>query len=170
MFTRENLSELQNIGQLLTMDWSDFEWFSKYFFEHLGYERTHVREKHGELAGDGGVDVEMFSNNEKIYVQCKRWNFGFNETILPIRIIRELGGCMLRDRVNRGIVMTTLGLDETCKREAQLMNIELYGLMQIAEKMKMINPNFDVVLKKKKLGFWRRLFLIIGAVVRFFRN
>lgn len=168
MFTRENLLELQNAGQLLTMDWKDFEYFSKYFFEHFGYQKTLVTRKHGEFDGDGGIDVEMYDDEGKIYVQCKRWTVGFNGTILPLHVVRELGGVMLRDGVKKGIVMTTLDIDESCKREAKLMKIELYGLAEIAEKMKLINPEFNVETKKKKIGFWHRILLLIAAVFKFF--
>jgi hypothetical protein len=154
MFTREDFLQLQSAEQLVTMDWSDFEWFSKFFFEFLGYERTYVTGKHGEFDGDGGIDVEMYSNNEKIYVQCKRWNVGFNGTILPLHVVRELGGCLLRDNVKKGIVITTLDLDESCKREAQLMNIELYGLAEIIEKMKLVNPMFDINYQEVREVGW----------------
>ncbi len=171
MFTRENLFQLQNTAQLLTMDWSDFEWFSKYFFEHFGFQKTHVTTKHGEFDGDGGIDVEMYDGEGKIYVQCKRWTVGFNGTILPLHVVRELGGCMLRDGVRKGVVMTTLDIDESCKREARLMNIDLYGLAEIAQSMKIINPEFDVEMKKKKVGFWHRvLWLVVWLFKLFFRD
>jgi len=173
MFTRENLSQLKNTAQLLTMDWSNFEWFSKYFFEHFGFEKTHVTGKHGEFDGDGGIDVEMYDGEGKIYVQCKRWTVGFNGTILPLHVVRELGGCMYRDRVKKGVVMTTLDIDESCKREAKLMNIELYGLAEIAANMKLINPEFGIEvvpteIKKRKVSLWGRFLLVVAWIYRFF--
>ncbi len=165
MFTRENFLQICSAADLRDMDWKDFEWFSKYFFEYFGYERTHVTGKHGEFDGDGGIDIEMYKNNEKIYVQCKRWHVGFRGTILPLHVIRELGGCLLRDNVKKGIVITTLNLDESGKKEAKFMNIELYGLAEIIEKMKMIHPEFDA---QKKIGFLRKIFLIMKAIYRLF--
>ena len=168
MFTRENLIQLQSTRELETLDWSDFEWFSKYFFEHLGYERAHVTGKHGEFDGDGGIDVEMYKDNEKIYVQCKRWNVGFNGRILPLHVIRELGGCLLRDGVKKGVVITTLDLDDSGKKEAKLMNIDLYGLAEITQNMKLINPKFDLETKEKKIGFWHRVLWLIVRLFKFF--
>jgi restriction endonuclease Mrr len=147
------------------MNGRDFEWFAKYFFENFGYQRTHITEKHGELQGDGGVDVIMYKDLEKIYVQCKRWSRGFHDIFLPLAVIRELGGCMLRDNVKKGMVFTTLMLDEHGKREAGLMNIELYGLREIVEKMKSINPDFDVQIQR---NFLQLLLHWIGRVLRFF--
>lgn len=165
MFKREDLSRIQNTARLEAMEWKDFEWFSKYFFEYLGYERTHVTGKHGEFNGDGGVDIEMYKDNEKIYVQCKRWSWGFKGPTLPVHIVRELGGCLLRDGVKKGIVITTLDIDETDRREAQKMNIELIGLSQIVEIMSQLNPEFNKVMK---IGFWRKFFRFFGRVLRFF--
>lgn len=164
MFQREDLFRLRDSKQLIGMNWRDFEWFTKYFFESLGYQRTHVTGKHGEFHGDGGIDVEMYKDGEKIYVQCKRWLTGFNGSILPLHVIRELGGCLLRDKVTKGVVITTLELDESCKKEARLMNIELYGLTEIIEKMKIIHPDFD---KKKKIGFMRKLLILIVKILKF---
>lgn len=165
MFQRESLLLLCNTAQLKEMDWKDFEWFSKYFFEYFGYERTHVTGKHGEFDGDGGIDVEMYKGNEKFYVQCKRWHVGFKGTILPLHVIRELGGCLLRDRVKKGVVITTLDIDESGKKEAKLMNIELYGLTEIIEKMKIVNPEFDSL---KKIGFLQKILLFMRGIFRFF--
>ena len=163
MFTRESLFQVRDTTELMKMDWKDFEWFSKYFFEALGYERTHVTTKHGEFAGDGGIDVEMYKDGEKIYVQCKRWIVGFNGSFLPLHAIRELGGCMLRDGVKKGMVITTLDLDESGKREARLMNIELYGISEIGREMKMINPAFDT---KKSRGWFLRVLIYLVKILK----
>lgn len=151
MFTRENIHTLRSTEEIKRMNGRDFEWFAKYFFEVLGYQGTHTTEKHGELQGDGGVDVIMYKDAEKIYVQCKRWSRGFHDIFLPLAVIRELGGCMLRDKVKKGIVFTTLIFDEHGKREAGLMNIELYGINEIVEKMTVINPQFDTRIQRSFL-------------------
>lgn len=167
MFNKEALTKLCNIAEIEAITPRDFEWFSKFLMEHLGYEKVFVTEKHGEREADGGVDLTMFKG-EKIYVQCKHLRFGFNGNILPVKIIRELGGCMLRDKVNRGIVITTLEVDELGKREADKMNIGLIGQSQLIEYMKTINPEFNV---QKKVGllrrFWNLILGIIGLVILF---
>lgn len=165
MFERKDLLHLRSTEELKHMSGNDFEWFAKYFFEHLGYQGTHRTEKHGALQGDDGVDVEMYKDTEKIYVQCKRHRNGFHGVYLPLHVIRELGGCMLRDKVKKGIVFTTLMLDEHGKREAGLMNIELYGLKEIVEKMKFISPHFDTQIQRSYLQLLLRW---IGRVLRFF--
>jgi hypothetical protein len=73
-----------------------------------------------------------------------------------VRVIRELGGCMLRDGVIKGTFLTTLTYDETAKREAQMMNIKLYGLHEIADAMRALNPKFRTKARFKNLRmFWR---------------
>jgi hypothetical protein len=60
-------------------------------------------------------------------------------------VIRELGGCMLRDGVKKGIVIATLKCEKRDREEAKKMNIELICENEIAEKMRTINPMFRVV-------------------------
>lgn len=142
----------------------DFEWFCKFFFDNVGYESVMVTKKHGERQADGGIDVTMKKDGERIYVQCKRWAFGFGEqNVLPVRVIRELGGCMLRDDVHKGIVITTLKIDDLGKREAQLMNIDVMGHQEIADRMKFVTPTFN---EKKRIGFFGKLFTILGRIFR----
>ncbi len=142
----------------------DFEWFCKFFFDNSGYESVAVTQKHGERQADGGIDITMRKSGEKIYVQCKRWAFGFGaENVLPVRVIRELGGCMLRDDVRKGIVITTLKIDELGKREAALMNIETMGHEEISAQMKFVTPTFN---QEKRIGFFRKLLDVLYRAIR----
>lgn len=163
MFSKEKLTELKEVADIMDITPRDFEWFSKFLFEHLGYESVFVTKKHGELEGDGGIDLTMVKNYEKIYVQCKKWRFGFKDSFLPVHVIRELGGCMLRDKVHKGIVITTLEIDPLDEREAQLMNIELIGKTKLIEYMTSINPEFN---QHKKIGIFRRLLNILTYIFK----
>jgi len=164
MFLKEDLIKLRNLADIEAITPRDFEWFSKFLFEHLGFASVFVTKKHGELEGDGGIDLTMFQNKEKIYVQCKKWRFGFKDSILPVHVIRELGGCMLRDKVHRGVVITTLEIDPLGEREAQQMNIELIGKLELIKYMVTINPIFN---QHKQIGIFRHLLNLLVSIFKF---
>lgn len=161
MFTKGDFQSLKALDQIMVMPSRDFEWFSKFLLEHLGHTGVQVTQKHGLYYGDGGVDTVSHLNGEKFYGQCKRWHPNFRGCFngkLPVRIIRELGGCMLRDGVRRGIIITTLEYDETDKSEAEKMHIALIGKHEISSEMKMILPSFR---ERQRYSFLRIMGLLV---------
>ncbi len=172
MFKNGRLESLTSMSEIMGMSWKDFEWFTKFFLEKRGHHSVFVTKKHGALGGDGGVDVESFRDGKMNYTQCKRWNPSFRGTfkgLLPVRVIRELGGCMLRDNVQQGIIMTTLCYESLDLLEAKKMNIELIGRNEIIKAMKEMNPKFDRVSLKRfvYLPLWmlRWIFLLMMNVL-----
>jgi len=145
MLEKIDFEILHSVDQIEGLRWRDFEWFSKWFLEALGHPHIEVTKKYGELGGDRGIDLKWEENGEKILGQCKRWSPSFRGTFrgtLPVRVVRELGGCMLRDGARRGVFLTTLTYDETARREAEQMHIQLYGKKEIVEVMHTLNPKF----------------------------
>lgn len=168
MFTVEQFNTLTSIDQIATLHPKDFEWFTKFFLEKKGHSSVWVRGSHNTSHGDGGVDVESIVNSQKVYTQCKRWHPNFRRTFkgyLPVAVIRELGGCMWRDKVGQGIIVTTLNFESRDKAEATKMNIELIGRNEIVEFMQVINPGFG---KRTRLTFLAVLFRLIKAIFWFF--
>ncbi len=136
----------------------DFEWFCKFLLDESEYNSVLVTKKHGDRKADGGIDLTMRRDDKKIYVQCKRWSFGFGaNNALPVRVIRELGGCMLRDNIDTGMVITTLVTDSYGQREAERMNITLLGRDEILQRMKELNPEFNIVKRFGLFGKIRKL-------------
>lgn len=166
MFTREDFQSIRALDQITTLHPKDFEWFCKFFLEQRGHAGVQVTQKHGKYKGDGGVDTVSFVNGEKVYGQCKRWNpnfWGCFNGRLPVRVVRELGGCMLRDGVKKGVMLTTLEYDDTDKREATQMNIELIGRQEIALTMKVLVPTFRT---GKRFGVLRMIGKIIVVLLK----
>ena len=154
MFRSEQLEKLNSMSEIASLYWKDFEWFTKFFLEKRGHTNVLVTKKHGKLGGDGGVDVTSVFQGEKFHTQCKRWNPSFKGTfkgLLPVHVVRELGGCMLRDDVHRGIVMTTLRYESLDLSEATKMKIELIGRDEILNAMKEINPYFEKLTLRRLL-------------------
>lgn len=168
MFTREDFRSISTLDQITTLHPKDFEWFCKFLLEQRGHTGVLVTQKHGKYRGDGGVDTISVANGEKVYGQCKRWNpnfWGCFNGRLPVRVIRELGGCMLRDRVKKGVMLTTLDYDGTDKREAAQMNIELIGRQEIASTMKTLIPTFRAGKRFSVLRIIGKLIVVILKIL-----
>lgn len=164
MFTREQLQALSSIDDIAKLSPRDFEWFTKFLLEKKGHTGVFVTEKHGELNGDGGVDVRSFVNGKKVYTQCKKWSPSFKGTFrgfLPVRVIRELGGCMLRDKVSEGLIVTTLSFEGLDRKEAGLMNIHLIGREEIVKEMQLVNSRFR---ERQKLRISTVLWRILSGI------
>jgi HJR/Mrr/RecB family endonuclease len=164
MFTEKKFERLRSIDDIATLSPLDFEWFTKFLLEKKGHTGVWVTQKRGKLKGDGGVDVQSIMNGVKVYTQCKRWHSSFRGTFkgyLPVRVVRELGGCMLRDKVTKGIVVTTLHCEGLDRSEAGKMDIELIGREEIVKEMLRINPKFRKHARLRLLTLLRQLFLAI---------
>ncbi len=153
------------MAQVQRVSPNDFEYFGKFFLESMGCTQVFVTTKRGPLGGDGGVDITCVKDGKKTLVQCKKWRFGFRGS-MPIAIIRELGGCMLRDKAPRGIVFSTLPYDALCRKEALAMGIDLIGPAEILAHMHKIRPGFRA--NESLLARLFRLFrMLIGLEKRY---
>jgi HJR/Mrr/RecB family endonuclease len=137
MFTRQDIQKLSSYEDITKLHPKDFEWFSKFLLEDLGYNSVFVT----EYRADHGIDLKAKYDGEGVLGQCKRWNKGY-KGVLPVKELRELGGCMLRDGFKNGVFITTLPFDVTDKREAKKMNIELIGKNEICKYLRSKNSNF----------------------------
>lgn len=159
MFKKPDFDRLKSMAQIQTISPFDFEYFGKFFLESMGYTGAFVSEKRGALGGDGGIDITCVKGGKKTLVQCKKWRFGFRGSI-PIAVIRELGGCMLRDKAPRGIVFSTLGFDTLCRNEALKMGIDLIGPAEILLHMQKIHPGF-----RSTESLWARLLRLLRMLL-----
>ncbi len=157
MFTKEGFEKLKSMADVLDLSPMDFEYFCKFFLESIGYQHVFVTEKFGEHHADGGVDIRCELNNQKVDVQCKKWGPRFNN-YMKIAPVRELGGCMLRDKVPLGVFIGLLGYDANTKRDAVKMSIRLIDGDEIANHMRSMNPRFNPSSKRSLLQRLWRLF------------
>lgn len=138
MFTKQDIQKLTSYEDIKKLHPKDFEWFSKYLLEEIGYSSVFVT----PYNADQGIDLYASYNGKDFLGQCKRWNKGY-KGVLPVKELRELGGCMLRDGYKNGVFITTLPFDATDKREAKKMNIELIGKQEICKYMSIKNTKFN---------------------------
>lgn len=126
MQTPTPFTQITSITEITSMHPERFEYFCKFILEHMEYEGVLVTKYYG----DGGVDIRGWKDGHPFIGQCKRITKGFHGFV-PIKEIRALGGCMLRDEVSHGIFMATLPFNALDQKEALEMNIELIGLDEI---------------------------------------
>lgn len=137
-FREEDLLKIQSLEEIKTMHPLRFEWFCKYFLPYMGYKSLYVSKKKGSHMADGGVDLYGKFCGQKVLIQCKRLNKGAGGYV-PVHYIRELGGCLKRDGIDRGALVATLPFSKTCYEEARDLNIELIGRDEIVATMQRIN-------------------------------
>lgn len=92
----------------------DFELFVERLYCNMGYKTQLTKETR-----DGGKDIiiskKLSTNTEKILIECKK----YTKNSIGVSIIRELWATVLRDRVNRGVIVTTTKFTKDAQKLAQ---------------------------------------------------
>lgn len=87
-------------------------------FRRKGFNADVTQKTH-----DGGKDIvaifEMGGVLYTIYFECKRYA---TDRPVGVNIVRELYGVMERDRVDKGVIVTTSNFTRGAVAEAQMLN------------------------------------------------
>lgn len=86
-------------GGLESLGWSEFERLVARCFEQQGY----LAEVVGDPAGDGGIDIVLRDDDERVLVQCKHW-IGRKVGVKPVR---ELFGVLCAEGADRAILVSS---------------------------------------------------------------
>lgn len=122
------------------LDPFDFEAEVAHWFEQQGY-----RSKITKKSNDGGVDIIIYKNGYRAYVQCKR----YRTTKVDRPTLNALYGVVCADSVSEGIVVTLLGVTNEAKEFAKKVGIKVItindlaserGLLNDKVKSKLLNP------------------------------
>ncbi|MEI6077561.1 MAG: restriction endonuclease [Verrucomicrobiota bacterium] len=116
------------IEQLSLVDWFQFEKVVALVYEKLGYFVT----RSGGANPDGGIDLLLEKDGQKLAVQCKQWKT-WNVGVKPVR---EFVGAMHIAGIPKGIFVTLRGYSGPAKQLADEQGIEILnasGLAQILE-------------------------------------
>lgn len=108
-----------SIGLLRKLEWNRFEKLSAEYFRLLGKRVETV--SHG---ADGGIDARIYAHNSNVLeyaIQCKAWN-----SMVGVKLIRELFGVMAHESAGKGIFMTTSTFSEDAKQFAAEHNDKLF--------------------------------------------
>lgn len=113
------LTRQKDIATLRSLSWRDFEKLVGEAFRRDGYSITET----GGAGADGGVDLVLKKNNEKILVQCKHWKTGK----VGVKIIRELYGVVVAEGATGGIVISSGIFTREASNFAKNKPLELIG-------------------------------------------
>lgn len=130
-FTQDNLKRWKqgiiNIDDIHDLTPREFEFWCGEFISNLGYKKI----EQSQMGPDGGKDIICFLNDEKTYVECKRYSYSKSaKFIVDVQICKKLVGAMVHDNVLRGIIITSGIIKEDCAEYIRSLpkeySIELY--------------------------------------------
>lgn len=107
------------------------------------------RTKKGRYGSDGGIDFVFRKQGDKIIClgQAKNWKRNSRgKAFIPVKEIRELGGCMLRENVKNGIFVSNLPISKKGRIEAKKMNIEILNLKMPSKKSFILQKYFFLII------------------------
>lgn len=103
----------------------------------LWFGRQGYVSKTTSYVGDGGVDVVVEKQSEKIYVQCKHYN-----SPVGVSVLRELFGVVKSDKVSGGILVCLVNPTKGAQEFAQNNGIGIITAKELASKSASIS-NID---------------------------
>jgi restriction system protein len=84
------------LDKLKGISWREFETLVSEIYKKLGYQTFETPD-----GADGGIDIILLKDNEKIVVQCKHWK---NQKI-GVKTVRELFGVMISENADKAIII-----------------------------------------------------------------
>ncbi len=113
----ELLERQTGIGTLRMIRWREFEELVGEAYRRQGYMVTET----GGGGADGGVDLILKKNGEKLLVQCKHWK---NDKV-GVKVVRELYGIVAAESASGGIVISSGTFTQEAKDFARGKPIDL---------------------------------------------
>lgn len=115
---RRGLLEQQSgLESIRKMSWKEFELLVGEAYRRQGYVVTET----GGGGADGGVDLSLAANGEKLFIQCKQWR----TLRVGVKPIRELFGVVTAGRAQGGIFVTSGTYTPEARNFAEGVCIEL---------------------------------------------
>lgn len=116
----DSADKLENIRQL---SWQEFELLVGEYFRRKDY----VVQENGGGGADGGIDLTLTKNNQKIIVQCKRWK----NIQVGVSPIRELYGVMVAEKASACIFVSSGRYTQEAESFANNKPIELINGVEL---------------------------------------
>ena len=105
------------MARLRTIDWFQFEKVIAAVYQNLGYAVT----RRGGANPDGGIDLVLEKETERVAVQCKQWR----TWKVRERTVREFLGALTHAQIPKGIIVTLCGCTSDAQRLADAHGIEI---------------------------------------------
>jgi HJR/Mrr/RecB family endonuclease len=103
--------------KLRKIDWFQFEKLIEMIYRHRGFSVTRM----GGANPDGGVDLIVEKEAEKMVVQCKHWR----KWKVGVQQIREFLGAMTDSGIPKGIFITLMGYSGEARQLADKHGIQI---------------------------------------------
>jgi restriction system protein len=131
------------------MNGREFEVFMSLVFKELGYKVTLTKQ-----TNDYGRDIIIRTDNETIFVECKRYSESSEGGFLIGReIVQKLSGSMTMFNANKGLVVTTGCYHKNAIEAADMIgNIELWDMSQIMKCVVKINQKRIPYILNRTIG------------------
>ncbi|QBY03733.1 restriction endonuclease [Thalassotalea sp. HSM 43] len=117
---------------LKNITWREFEMLVGEVYKKLGYLVYET-----QAGADGGVDLILKRNGEKIIVQCKQWR----TQKIGVKTVRELYGVMVAESADRAIVMCSGTYTAESYVFAKGKPLDLIGGSQLREMIDSVSTN-----------------------------
>ena len=123
------------IEQVRSMDWFQFEKLVGHVYQKLGYTVT----RRGGADPDGGIDLIIEKDGQRIAVQCKQWK-AWN---VGVKAIREFLGALTDAGIQKGIFITLRGYTEDARQLADKHGIEIMNETGLTRMLESTDARFD---------------------------
>ncbi|MEN6489059.1 MAG: restriction endonuclease [Smithella sp.] len=121
----------KGIGGIRSIAWREFEELVGEAYRRFGYSVTET----GGGGADGGVDLVLRKNGEKLLVQCKHWKL----EKIGVKVVRELYGVVAAEGASGGIVICSGAFTQEARDFARGKPMELIegtALARMVEEVK----------------------------------
>ena len=131
----EELTTSKLIEKLRTIDWFQFEKLVARMYANLGYSV----ERRGGANPDGGIDLIIEKEGQRIAIQCKQWK----KWTVGVRAIREFVGALTVASIDRGIFVTLCGYTGEAKQLAESRGITILNETGLAAMLEQTGARLD---------------------------
>lgn len=95
----KSLQKIKTLQDIQDVPWQEFEHLTAAYYRERGYHVDHT----GKAGPDGGIDLDMRKDRQRILVQCKR----YTGRSIGVQAIREFFGVVISQGADKGIFITT---------------------------------------------------------------
>ena len=132
MNRRQQLINTRTRDRLAAISWQDFELLVGESYRRKGFA---VQELGGE-GPDGGIDLVLRRDGEKVFVQCKHWK----ATSVGVDVVRQIFGVMAAHGATGCVVVTSGSYTSAALNFARGSNVDLIDGPKLLKMMEQSDP------------------------------
>jgi hypothetical protein len=134
MLQKQQFDRITNAEYLFSLSSLEFEYFTKFFLEELGFKKVRVTPKYEKF------DLAAEKDGEKYYVECKLWHRnGSGKKNIPKKPVELLAFRMQEDGIKKGLFFCPLYSYHQIETYAAKYGIEIFGIEKIQRVLDKIN-------------------------------